>query len=106
MTFHRTLISLCEKRTRVIRPEGAFGVGKMSVLGFLRREKAEGQAGQAGNGEAGHSFGEKLHAWWEGYELPAKAAEVQPAAADAAAPAGDAPAPDAWSKSRIKVAEL
>lgn len=81
----------------------------MSVLGFLRRDKAEGPAAQAadkGAGAAGHSFGEKLHAWWEGYELPAKTTEAQPAAPAAAAPAADAPAADQWSKSRIKVAEL
>jgi SAM-dependent methyltransferase len=74
----------------------------MAVLGFLRRGDKEGEA------PAGHSFGEKLHAWWEGYELPAKDAAPEPAAADASpAPAAEAPPPlDAWSKSRIKVAEL
>jgi SAM-dependent methyltransferase len=73
----------------------------MSVLGFLRREKAEGSAAPE------HSLGEKLHAWWEGYELPSKAAEAEAAAAGAAGgSAGDAPAVDPWSKSRIKVAEL
>jgi SAM-dependent methyltransferase len=74
----------------------------MSVLGFLRRGDKEGQAEPAGP-----SFGEKFHAWWEGYELPAKDdAQAEPAQAAAAAPAADAPPGDAWSKSRIKVAEL
>src|SRR5215468_8284890 len=73
----------------------------MSVLGFLRRGDKDEAA------PAGHSFGEKFHAWWEGYELPPKdEAEPQAAAAAAPAPGGDAPPGDAWSKSRIKVAEL
>lgn len=74
----------------------------MSVLGLLRRsDKAEGQA------EPGaHSLGEKLHAWWEGYDLPARPAEAKAAEAAAAAPAADALPGDSWSKSRIKIAEL
>lgn len=74
----------------------------MSVLGFLRRGEKEGQAAPGAP-----SFGEKFHAWWEGYELPPKAAEPEASTAQAAAaPAAEAPPPDVWSKSRIKVAEL
>src|SRR5262245_48857497 len=72
------------------------------ALGFLRRESKEGEAEPAGP-----SFGKKLHAWWEGYELPAQETDAQPQAAATPAPAAaDAPPADAWSKSRIKVAEL
>ncbi|MBL8837059.1 MAG: methyltransferase domain-containing protein [Alphaproteobacteria bacterium] len=77
----------------------------MAILGFLKRgdDKHEGQPG--------HSMGKRLHAWWEGYDLPPAepAAEAEGSRATTPPPDGGviaATAPDPWSKSRIKVAEM
>ncbi len=77
----------------------------MAMLGFLKRgeDKAEAQPG--------HSLGKRLHAWWEGYDLPpSQAAEGEapgrPAAPPPSGAAVNSAVPDPWSKSRIKVAEM
>ncbi|MBI3503314.1 MAG: methyltransferase [Proteobacteria bacterium] len=59
-------------------------------------------------------FRTRLHAWWEGYRLPAPAkrkaapaaARPAPAAAAASEPAKPAPPKDFWSPDRILVAQL
>ena len=76
----------------------------MAVLGFLKRGEDKEAA------PAGHSLGKRLHAWWEGYDLPPVEAEsqppVEPAASSGSGGVVAATVPDPWSKSRIKIAEM
>jgi SAM-dependent methyltransferase len=64
--------------------------------------------GSAQDADGKPSMRERLHAWWEGYELPAHAAAPRedggPGAPATAAPPA-APIEDRWSASRVRVAE-
>lgn len=81
-------------------------------------ESAESQATPAPDAPARPGWRQRLHAWWEGYELgdapaandePGKAAAAPKSQAAKAASSRDAPPterPDQWSEARIKIAGL